>query len=37
VTHPETQAAIARILLIARADVALLFLVVIDMVVKPFS
>jgi uncharacterized membrane protein len=37
VTHPETQAAIARILLIARADVALLFLVVVDMVVKPFS
>jgi uncharacterized membrane protein len=37
VTHPETQAAIARILLIARADVALLFLVVVDMVVKPFA
>ncbi len=35
--HPETQAAIRRILLIARVDVAMLFLVVVDMVVKPFS
>ena len=36
-THPETQAAIRRILLIARVDVAMLFLVVVDMVVKPFA
>jgi uncharacterized membrane protein len=34
---PETQAAIARILLIARADVAILLLVVADMLMKPFS
>jgi uncharacterized membrane protein len=34
---PETQAAISRILLIARFDVAVLMLVVVDMVVKPFS
>lgn len=34
---PETQAAIQRILLIARVDVALLLLVVADMLVKPFS
>ena len=34
---PETQAAIKEILLIARFDIAVLFLVVIDMVVKPFS
>jgi uncharacterized membrane protein len=34
---PETQAAIARILLIARIDVAVLLLVVVDMVTKPFS
>ena len=34
---PETQAAIGRILVIARADVALLLLVIIDMVTKPFS
>jgi uncharacterized membrane protein len=34
---PETQAAIARILLIARIDVAVLLLVVADMVTKPFS
>ena len=37
VTHPETTALIKRILLIARVDVAMLFLVVIDMVVKPFA
>jgi len=36
-TAPETQAAIQRILLIARFDVALLLLVVADMVTKPFS
>jgi uncharacterized membrane protein len=34
---PETQAAIASILLIARGDIALLLLVVVDMVTKPFS
>ena len=34
---PETQAAIKRILLIARVDVAVLLLVVADMVTKPFS
>jgi uncharacterized membrane protein len=36
-TAPETQAAIARILFIARLDIAVLLLVVVDMVVKPFS
>ncbi len=36
-TDPETIAAIKRILLIARFDVALLILVVADMVTKPFS
>jgi hypothetical protein len=34
---PETQAAIRRILLIARFDVAVLLLVIADMVTKPFS
>ena len=34
---PETQAAIQRILLVARFDVAVLLLVVVDMVTKPFS
>jgi uncharacterized membrane protein len=34
---PETQAAIRRILLVARVDVAVLLLVVADMVTKPFS
>ena len=34
---PESAAAIARILLIARADVAMLLLVIVDMVTKPFS
>src|SRR4051794_17399093 len=34
---PETQAAIKSILLIARFDVAVLLLVIVDMVVKPFS
>ncbi len=33
----ETQAAIARILLVARVDVGVLLLVVADMVTKPFS
>ena len=36
-TAPETLAAIRRILLIARFDVAVLLLVVADMVTKPFS
>jgi uncharacterized membrane protein len=35
--HPETQAAIHRILLIARVDVGVLLLVVADMLMKPFS
>jgi uncharacterized membrane protein len=34
---PETQAAIARILLIARIDIAVLLIVVADMFMKPFS
>ena len=34
---PESQAAISKILLIARADIAVLLLVVVDMVTKPFS
>jgi uncharacterized membrane protein len=33
---PETQAAISQILLIARFDIAMLLLVIIDMVAKPF-
>ena len=36
-TAPETQAAIREILRIARIDTAVLLLVVVDMVVKPFS
>ena len=36
-TAPETQAAIREILLIARFDIAVLLLVIVDMVVKPFS
>jgi uncharacterized membrane protein len=36
-TAPATQAAIRRILLVARFDVAVLLLVVADMVTKPFS
>ena len=36
-TAPETQATIKSILLIARFDMAVLLLVIIDMVVKPFS
>src|SRR5205085_649606 len=35
-TAPETQAAIRSILLIARFDVAVLLLVIVDMVVEPF-
>jgi len=34
---PETQAAIREILLIARIDVAILLIVVMDMLMKPFS
>jgi uncharacterized membrane protein len=34
---PESRAAMDRILLIARADIAVLLLVVVDMVTKPFS
>lgn len=34
---PETRAAVSTILLIARADIAVLLLVIIDMVAKPFS
>jgi uncharacterized membrane protein len=34
---PEVKAAISKILLIARADVAVLLLVIVDMVAKPFS
>jgi uncharacterized membrane protein len=34
---PETQATIARILLIARVDIAVLLLVIADMLTKPFS
>jgi uncharacterized membrane protein len=36
-TAPETMAAIRRILLIARFDVAVLLLVVADMITKPFG
>jgi uncharacterized membrane protein len=36
-THPETLALIDRVMLIARFDVAVLMLVVIDMVTKPFA
>ena len=35
--HPDVQAYGAKILLIARADVAMLMLVIVDMVAKPFS
>jgi hypothetical protein len=34
---PETRAAIQKILLVARVDIAVLLLVVVDMVAKPFS
>ena len=37
VEAPETQAAIASLLVIARYDIAVLLLVVLDMVLKPFS
>src|SRR3954451_1827396 len=35
--HPEAQALIRRILLVARVDVTVLLIVVADMVLKPFS
>ena len=35
--HPATIALIDRILLIARFDIAVLLLVIVDMVTKPFS
>jgi hypothetical protein len=35
--HPETRKLTDRILLVARFDVAMLLLVVIDMVAKPFA
>jgi uncharacterized membrane protein len=37
VASPAAQAAIAKILVIARYDIAVLLLVVLDMVLKPFS
>ncbi|HSC51650.1 MAG TPA: DUF2269 family protein [Gaiellaceae bacterium] len=36
-SSPEAKARLQRILLVARADVALMFVIVFDMVVKPFS
>ena len=36
-THPETIALIEKIMLIARFDVAVLMLVILDMVTKPFA
>ena len=36
-THPDSTALIKRIMLIARIDTALLLVVVLDMVTKPFS
>jgi len=36
-THPDTLALIDRIMLVARIDVAVLMLVVLDMVTKPFA
>ncbi len=36
-THPDSIALVKRIMLIARIDVALLIVVVLDMVTKPFS
>ncbi len=34
---PEAQARLRKILLVARVDVAFLFVIVLDMVAKPFS
>lgn len=36
-THPDSLALIKRVMLIARVDVAMLLVVVLDMVTKPFS
>ena len=36
-THPESMALVERLLLIMRVDMAVLLLVVVDMVVKPFA
>jgi hypothetical protein len=36
-THPESIALIKRVMLISRVDAALLLVVVLDMVTKPFS
>ena len=36
-THPETIALIEKIMLVARFDVAVLMLVILDMVTKPFA
>ncbi len=36
-THPETLALIERVMLIARFDVAVLMIVIVDMVTKPFA
>ncbi len=36
-THPETLALIDRVMLIARVDIAVLMVVVLDMVTKPFA
>ena len=36
-THPETIALVKRVLFLVRFDMALLFLVIADMVTKPFS
>ena len=36
-THPETLALIDRIMFVARIDIAVLMLVVLDMVTKPFA
>ena len=37
VEHPETQAVLKKLLLVARVDIAVLLLVVADMTAKPFS
>jgi hypothetical protein len=37
VKSPEVQARLQRILLVVRVDVALMFVIVLDMVAKPFS
>ncbi len=37
VEHPETRALVDRVLLVARFDIAVLLLIVVDMVAKPFA